>query len=379
MNKGLQENIYTSEYSLHPIDRHCCFVKCVWKNILICQKWRIMLEPFYFGGIQMIFYMQLIILGLAGVALSAYFSSGATDPGITFVSIILSYALSLLITFIITKREVEKECDDVISSLKAEYKIKIRRLKREHDTTNLEKTIRDGTQTLIKNAVDYFKIENIKNEGPSSAAMQNLQLDKYGQIIELLADFSLILPDSKENQEIVQEEIIHQIDIYRIDEKDFAQFLQRIMDKYLITVNKKIREKKELSFNKKRMKRCPKCAEKILMKAQICKHCGYELREIQIMNESGWLEKGQKLYRSGNFSGALSLFTNAIDLNPKSARAYYSRGLSHEKLGNQSRAVDDLRVATRLGHEKAQKALNILSLMDTQEWKWEHEIEKKQE
>ncbi len=85
---------------------------------------------------------------------------------------------------------------------------------------------------------DYFKLENIKNEMGDSAAIQNLQLDKYGQIIELLAEFSMILPDVKENQEIVQEEINHQIIIYLIDENPFALFLQRIMDKYMIALKK---------------------------------------------------------------------------------------------------------------------------------------------
>lgn len=320
------------------------------------------------GGIQMSFYIYLMIMGFTGVILSAYFSFQVSDPRVSFISTVLSYFLSMVITFLLTKREVEKECDDVIDEMMQEHKTKVSRIKREHDTATLEKTIRDGTKTLIKNAIDYFKIENIKNEVPNSAAMKNLQLDKYGQIIELLADFSLILPDRKENQEIVQDEITHQIEIYQIDEKDFADFLQRIMEKYIVTVNKKIREKRELDSHSS-MKRCPKCAERVLTKAKICKYCGHTFKELKKISESDWLKKGQTLYHSGSFREALSLFSNAIDLNPRSARAYYNRGITYERLGNQKRAINDLTASARLGYKKAKE------ILETQEWKWNNQEE----
>jgi tetratricopeptide (TPR) repeat protein len=319
----------------------------------------------------MFLYLNLILVGIAGLSLSAYLTYYVPDPKIAFLSSALSYILSLMVTFMLTKKEVKKECDEVAECLKEEYQTKIRKIKREHDTTTLEKTIRDGTQTLIKNALDYFKIENIKNEMGNSAAMQNLQLDKYGQIIELLADFSLILPDRKENQEIVQQEIIHQIEIYTMDERRFSEFLQRIMEKYLVTVNKKIREKGGL-HTVRATKICPRCAEHIMLKARVCKHCGHEFEFVSNTGELDWLRKGQSLYRSGNFQEAVSLFTNAIDINPRSARAYYNRGITYEKLGNQARTVSDLTTAAQLGHKKAQEALKMLSsMMDTQEWKWE--------
>ncbi len=319
----------------------------------------------------MFFYLNLILVGIAGISLSAYLTYQVADPKISFLTSALSYILSLMVTFMLTKKETKRECDEVTECLKEEYKIKIRKLKREHDTTTLEKTIRDGTQTLIKNALDYFKLENIKNEMGDSAAIQNLQLDKYGQIIELLADFSLILPDRKENQEIVQQEIIHQIEIYTMDERRFSEFLQRIMEKYLVTVSKKIREKGS-PHTVRAMKMCPRCAEPIMLKARVCKHCGHEFEFVSKTGEFDWLRKGQSLYRSGNFQEAVSLFTNAIDINPRSARAYYNRGITYEKLGNQTRTFSDLTTAAQLGHKKAQEALKMLSdMMDTHEWKWE--------
>ncbi len=188
-------------------------------------------------------YFNLIILGVIGIVLLGFASFQVLTPIVSFAVTVFSFVVFLLITFINVKAWIEREHDRKITRLKEQYERKIYRLKHEYDTATLEKTIRDGTKTLIKNAVDYFKIENIKNEMEPSAAIQNLQLDKYGQIIELLADFSVILPDHEENREIVLQEINHQIELYEIDEKMFAEFLKIIMGKYLLTVNKKLREK----------------------------------------------------------------------------------------------------------------------------------------
>jgi len=318
-------------------------------------------------------YLGLIIVGSVSVGLSAYLPFQIPNKYAAFVFTVLYTVVSLGTTFFITKRWMEKAYDEKIEDLKHWYENRIMGLKKEYDTTTLEKTIRDGTRTLIKNAVDYFKIENIKNEMGNSAAIQNLQLDKYGQIIELLADFSLILPDTTENQEIVQEEINHQIRIYQMDEKNFSQFLQRIMEKYQITVNKKIREKKETVISARNMKICPKCAEKILIKAMVCKYCGHEFKIVPKTTETEWIKKGQSLYRLGQFQDALSFFTNALDSNPKSAQAYYSRAVTYEKLGNHSRALNDLTTAAQLGHKKAQELINQFEMMDTQEWKTEQQ------
>ncbi|NJL59073.1 MAG: tetratricopeptide repeat protein [Desulfobacteraceae bacterium] len=210
--------------------------------------------------------------------------------------------------------------------------------------------------------MDYFKIENIKNESGASAAIQNLQLDKYGQIIELLADFSLILPDVKENKQIVEQEINHQIAIYDIDEKPFALFMKRIMDKYIVTVDKKIREKTDMDMVEA-MKICPQCAEKVLPKAKICKHCGYSF-EISAMSNSHkniayeHLEKGKQFYTSGEYHKALEEFSIAIELKPDNGNAYYVRSLVHSKVGNHQEAENDLKEAASLGHKKAQEMLN---------------------
>ncbi len=314
----------------------------------------------------MAFHISLMAVGLLAIGLFAYLSYQISS--IAFILTILTAIFSLLITFILTKRWLDDEHEVKIEVINDKFGRKIRRLKKEHDTTTLERTIRDGTRTLIKNALDYFKLENIKNEMGATAAIQNLQLDKYGQIIELLADFSLILPDIKENQEIVEQEIHHQIEIYEVDEKPFALFLSRIMDKYAITVQKKIREKVEQNLHET-MKVCPRCAEKVLRKAHVCKHCGYEFKGVSKSPTDNTIaldrvEKGKELFRSGNFQGALDALNSAVELKPDYAVAYYNRAIVFNKLGDRKNAEKDLKEASYLGHKKAQELLKLKDMAE---------------
>jgi tetratricopeptide (TPR) repeat protein len=308
-------------------------------------------------------YIGLITVGVMGVGVAAYLPLMIPSQVLSLITVVFASVFTLLITFMVTKRWMEEFYDQRIQKLEDENERRIRRLKREHDTTTLEKTIRDGTQTLIKNALDYFKIENIKNEIGTSAAIENLQLDKYGQIIELLADFSLILPDIKENKKIVEDEITHQIKIYQIDENPFALFLERIMQKYTVTVNKKIREKIEQEIMES-MKTCPQCAEKVLPKAKICRHCGYRfVRAVEAPEEVNpitldRIAAGKRLYKAGRYEEAIKEFDAAIESKTDEALAYYNRAIAHSRLGNRPQAEADLREASERGHKKAQQLLN---------------------
>ncbi len=307
----------------------------------------------------------LILMGILAIGVSAYLPVAIPTHAIAVMSVLFASVITLLITFIVTRKWIEDLNREAMEKASRENEKKIRTLKQEHDTTTLEKTIRDGTQALIKNALDYFKIENIKMEVGSSAAIENLQLDKYGQIIELLADFSLILPDIAENQRIVENEITHQIKIYQVDENPFAMFLERIMKKYTITVNKKIREKTEMEGHQ-HMKTCPRCAERVHAKARVCKFCDYK---FQFFSKSSAhraiaadrVESGRRLYREGKLDDALKEFDSAIELRANYALAYYNRAIVHNKLGDLKRAEDDLREASYLGHKRSRELLRARS------------------
>ena len=306
-------------------------------------------------------YTTLLVIGVMAVCLTGYLPLQITSKALSVVTSMFISTVALTATFIITKNWLDKEHEAKTAAMLKKYDRKIKRLKKEQDTSTLEKTIRDGTKTLIKNALDYFKIENIKNEMGATAAIQNLQLDKYGQIIELLAEFSLILPDYQENRQIVQEEIDHQIAIYEIDEIPFALFMQRILEKYSVTVDKKIREKEDM--NKLiSMKTCPRCAERVLLKAKICKHCAYEFKTVSktpVHNTVALdrVEKGRALFNSGKYNEALDVLNGAIDLKPNHAKAYYNRAMVYNKIGRIKDAENDLKEASYLGDKRAQELL----------------------
>lgn len=307
------------------------------------------------------FSVVMVAAGLFLVACAAVMPLLVASRFVPIFMVVLASAVGALVSFLVTRKYDDERRETEVSRLREESEKRIHRLKREHDTTTLEKTIRDGTQTLIKNALDYFKIENIKNEIGSTAAIENLQLDKYGQIIELLADFSLILPDVTENRKIVQGEISHQIQIYSVDETHFARFMERILEKYTVTVNKKIKEKNELETIEA-LKTCPECAERVQPKARICRHCGYQFqrpnqgsfhRAVALQRMAG----GRRLYDEGNFEEAVRAFDAAIALRSNYALAYYNRAVAHNKLGHRRKAEADLREAAELGHRKARELL----------------------
>lgn len=369
-------------------------------------------------------YANLVVLGLGGMALITFSTFQVFTPAITFLLSFFVFLVFLLVAFLNTRAWIEKEHYRKIRTLKEQYERKIRRIKNEYDTATLEKAIREGTKTLIKNAVDYLKIENIKKEMPPSAAIQNLQLDKYGQIIELLADFSLILPDYDENRRIVEREINHQIDIYEIDEKLFAEFLKTILGKYHLTVTKKMRERLQLAAGRQ-SRFCPACKERIPVHSSDCRYCGHVLIQKSAgskdggtprqapfrgvssgdsqkgagskftdgssesapasarlrsavksdgpkpANELEYVRRGKALYESGAYHDAIRLLTRAISLNPRAVQAYYARGVIFTRLEQPERAQQDFQTAERMGHPKAAQALSALKFSETQEWRAE--------
>ena len=62
-------------------------------------------------------------------------------------------------------------------------------------------------------------------------------------------------------------------------------------------------------------------------------------------------EKGLK----GDYYGAISDYTKAIEINPKKMKAYGNRGISKEKIGDLEGACNDWRKASSLGDERAAK------------------------
>jgi tetratricopeptide (TPR) repeat protein len=61
-----------------------------------------------------------------------------------------------------------------------------------------------------------------------------------------------------------------------------------------------------------------------------------------------WFEKGKTSFVSGDYKNAIDYLTKAIELDPKSSRAYYYRGIAYGKLGNDQQAIKDFDKAIEL-------------------------------
>lgn len=60
------------------------------------------------------------------------------------------------------------------------------------------------------------------------------------------------------------------------------------------------------------------------------------------------LEEGNKLYYAEDYDGAIKLYNEAIQLNPKYFEAYNNRGLAYKNLGQYERAIADFDKAIAL-------------------------------
>ena len=62
-------------------------------------------------------------------------------------------------------------------------------------------------------------------------------------------------------------------------------------------------------------------------------------------------------YYSGDYYGAISDYTKAIEINPNYALGFGNRGAAKEKIGDMQGACNDWRKASYLGYESAAKWL----------------------
>ncbi|MGZ3593578.1 MAG: tetratricopeptide repeat protein, partial [Syntrophales bacterium] len=59
----------------------------------------------------------------------------------------------------------------------------------------------------------------------------------------------------------------------------------------------------------------------------------------------------------GNYNLAIGDFNRAIDIKPKYADAYKNRGIAYNSLGNHNQAIEDFKIASRLGNKASQDFL----------------------
>jgi tetratricopeptide (TPR) repeat protein len=66
-----------------------------------------------------------------------------------------------------------------------------------------------------------------------------------------------------------------------------------------------------------------------------------------------YIREGCNLLQSGNFEEAISTFTSAINLQSDDCNAYFNRGVAYTKIKQNKNALNDLKMAAKLGHPKS--------------------------
>lgn len=75
------------------------------------------------------------------------------------------------------------------------------------------------------------------------------------------------------------------------------------------------------------------------------------------LGEKELFEKARELMNEGKYNEAIHSYSSVIDVNPNHAASYINRAVTYKKLGNNSMALNDLKIAAKLGIKKAQKFL----------------------
>ncbi|MDP2278493.1 MAG: tetratricopeptide repeat protein [Nitrospirota bacterium] len=124
------------------------------------------------------------------------------------------------------------------------------------------------------------------------------------------------------------------------DPKEVSKSLKKIMDDPF--------KGKELEETRKKAEELTKEVERLnkeLAKAtnkQPSKKVQQEYKSaIQDLTAVEWLNKGYEAGMADSWEDARDAFTNAIELKPDIAEAYYNRGLAYGELGNYQRAIKD--------------------------------------
>lgn len=126
-------------------------------------------------------------------------------------------------------------------------------------------------------------------------------------------------------------------------------------------LRKDTQKSKELEDTKKMADEAFKQIEKLKKELETVKSDTNKQKEyakaVDTLSATDWLDKGNAFSISKRHNEAVDAYNKAIELNPEFAVAYNNRGLAYNNLGNYQRAIDDYKIAARLGYKRAQEYL----------------------
>jgi tetratricopeptide (TPR) repeat protein len=79
--------------------------------------------------------------------------------------------------------------------------------------------------------------------------------------------------------------------------------------------------------------------------------------ELNPKDAMAYFSRGTAYGELGNYREAIKDFDKTIEINPKYADAFYNRGIAYHHLGNKEQALSDYKTAARLGLKTAQDYL----------------------
>ena len=91
-------------------------------------------------------------------------------------------------------------------------------------------------------------------------------------------------------------------------------------------------------------------------------------------------EQADNLYGAQNYTGAIRLYTEGIQLNPNNVAAYYNRGLAYSNLNQYEQAISDFSKAIALKPDFAEAYYNRGVIYDRlRGFAWEVEVKHKEQ
>ena len=172
------------------------------------------------------------------------------------------------------------------------------------------------------NLLSDFRLNNNHDDNLSNS--QNLNNNEINSINKN----NKLSNNNIQNRNIIIENNINNLYTYKINEKDLLSNNQNCdSTKTIINYSKEINNNNELNLSKPFFYSSNEVRENV--------------DEEKITEDEFYCIKGEIERSQGNFYDAIELFTKAIQINPKSFKAFFNRAFTYDKIGFYNQAISD--------------------------------------